>query len=145
MNKKILAVTLQENESNVYEYNNGKLLFNSTIDNDQTISNEEEDRDNHIYATGKMNKNPANEGNWKESVRKNILKDTFAGLVKLYQKNSIKEFKEMIIFFSSNTSKEVLEEQIEKFQANVHGLTIKTVNKNLIGHEEVLKGVEKNI
>lgn len=143
MKTKILAVTIQENESNIYEYNDGKLLFNSTIDNDMTTSHEEA-RDNwNEFATGRGKIVGGNEGQWKADVHKHILRYTFIGLHELYKNKEIQSFKDVVIFYSSNTSKDDLEEQVEKFINNVHGIEVKIVNKNLIGHEAVLKGIEK--
>ncbi len=145
MKTKILAVTIQENESNIYEYNDGKLLFNSVIDNDMTTSHEEA-RDNvNEFATGHGKIVDGNEGQWKADVHKHILRYTFIGLQELYKTQEIKAYNHIVIFYSSNTSKDDLEEQVNKFKINNHGLEIKIVNKNLIGHDEVLKGIEKII
>jgi hypothetical protein len=145
MKKKILAVTIQENESNIYEYNEGKLLFNSTIDNDMTTSHEEAREGWNEFATGRGKIVGGNEGQWKGDIHKHMLKYTFIGLTELYKEANIKGFKDIIIFFSSNTSKEDLEEQVKHFAANHHGIEIQIVGKNLIGHEAVLKGIEKNL
>jgi hypothetical protein len=143
MKTKILAVTIQENESNIYEYNEGKLLFNSTIDNDMTTSHEEAKENWNEFATGRGKIVGGNEGQWKADVHKHILRYTFIGLVELYKTAEISGYKDIVIFYSSNTSKDDLEEQVKHFQTNHHGVDIQIVGKNMVGHEAVLHGVEK--
>jgi hypothetical protein len=141
---KALIVTLQENESNIYELNDQTLKHTTTIDNDMTTSHEEASENFQQFATGRGKILGGNEGQWKGEVHKHILKDTFAVLNSLYQTKEIKTYKKIIIFFSSNIAKHDLEEQIEKFSNNNHNLEIEIENKTLTNHEAVEKAALKH-
>jgi hypothetical protein len=138
---KTLIVTIQENESNIYEYENNKVLFNSTIDNDMTTSYEEGNNNWQEFPTGRGKIVGGNEGQWKADVNKHQLKYTFEGLNNLYKTPTIKAFKVIVIFYSSNTPKEDLEEQIKHFKNNHHDLEVHIIGKNLTDHEAVEKGI----
>jgi hypothetical protein len=140
---KKLIVTIQENQAEVFEYTDGKLLFNSTIDNDRTVSTEEGGNTWQTFPTGRGKIVGGNEGQWKSEVDKHIMKNTFEALVQLYRKPEIKTFSDLVIFYSSNIEKEELEEEIKTFKANHPGVEVQSHNKNLHGHEMVLTGVKK--
>jgi hypothetical protein len=140
---KTLIVTIQENESNIYEYEDNKVLFNSTIDNDMTTSHEEGHKNWQEFPTGKGKIVGGNEGQWRSDVNKHQLKYTFVGLTELYQTPSIKAFKVIVIFYSSNTSKEDLQDQVKHFKTNNHNIEVHIVGKNLTDHEAVENGIKK--
>ena len=140
---KTLVVTIQENETNIYEFEDNKLLFNSKIDNDMTTSHEESHDNFQEFSTGKGHVVGGNVGQWKADVNKHQLKYTFVGLTELYQNPNIKAFKVIVIFYSSNTPKEDIEDQVKHFKTNNHNLELHIVNKNLPDHEAVLKGIQK--
>jgi hypothetical protein len=142
---KSLIITIQENQSSIYEYNEGKLLFNSTIDNDTTTSHEEA-RDNwNTFATGKGKIVSGNEGQWRKEVNKHILKETFVVLQSMYLNDkNIKGFGHILVFFSSNTPKHDLEDQIESFQNNHNQVIIEIEPKNVHDHEAIEKACIKH-
>jgi hypothetical protein len=139
---KKLVLTIQENQAEVYEYDDEKLLFNSTIDNDRTISHEEGEQWQQ-FPTGRGKIVGGNEGQWKSEVDKHIMKATFHALANLYTKPAIKSFKEVVIFYSSNIEKDELEGEIKTFEANHPGVNVVSIAKNLHGHVMVLAGVRK--
>ena len=140
-NKKIV-VTISENESNIYEYDGEKLLFNQVIDNDRIVSHKEALENWNTFATGRGKIVGGNEGQWKSEADKHILKETFVSLHHLFAQKSMADFANIVIFYSSNIQKEELEEACKIFLRNHPSENIKLINKNLHGHEMVKKGLE---
>lgn len=142
---KSLIITIQENQSAIYEYNDGKLLHNSTIDNDATTSHQEAKDNWNTFATGKGKIVSGNEGQWRKEVNKHILNETFDVLQAMYLTDkNIKGFGHILVFFSSNTPKHDLEDQIEKFQNNHNQIIIEIENKNVHDHNAIEQACEKH-
>jgi hypothetical protein len=147
-NTNALIITIQENQSAFYEYSvtkeGSKLLHNKTVDNDMTTSHEEAKNSWNEFPTGRGKIVAGNEGQWKGDVHKHILKETFIVLTELYKKASIKKIKHILIFFSSNTSKKDLEDQIETFHHNHGDMIIEIENKNVHDHKPILEATDKH-
>jgi hypothetical protein len=143
MNKNLI-ITIQENEAHLYEFFDGKLMHLSTIDNDQVVSYKESNSTFNLEPTNGGVILDGNEGQWKKEVNKSLLKDLFVHLQKMpnlidFADNTI------VIFFSSNTPKHDLEDQINQFKKAHLSLNLNFVleNKNLHDHEVIQKEVIK--
>ena len=140
-NQKIV-ITITENEANIYEYNGETLLFNQVIDNDRIVSHREALENWNTFATGRGKIVAGNEGQWKSDADKHILKETFVAMSHLFTQPRIREFDDIVIFYSSNVAKDQIQEAAKIFLRNHPSENIQLINKNLHGHEMVLKGIQ---
>ena len=138
-----IVVSIQENESSIYEFEKSKLLFNQAVDNERVVSHQEEEENWNTFATGRGKIVGGNEGKWKLEIHKHILKLTFQTLNTLYRQQRILAFQDLIIFYSSNVAKESLEKAVEVFLNNHPKENVVLINKNLHGHEMIESGLRK--